>query len=97
MKNLKIKLSALMILVGTGAALATVRHTRTTDHKWSRNPSSSVYTDITGQEVGSDYRCLDAAQICTATYPEGVNPNDQSSDAYPGTALPSSTESGLFE
>jgi hypothetical protein len=91
MKNIKIKLAAFMILLGTGAAFATQVHHRTTDQKWARNPITGAYTDITGLEKGTDYRCNSSTQVCTVTYAAGVDP------ASPGTATPISQELGLFQ
>lgn len=88
MKSLKVKLSVLALILGMGAAFATAKHLGP-NHKWSRDPISGAYTDITGQQQGIDYACDEASSVCTAVYPEGQNPN---SDA----ANPLSVETGLF-
>ena len=92
MKTVKIRFTAAMlILLGTGAAFAATSKTDPSDHKWARNPSTGVYTDITGQEKGDDYKCIDAETVCTRTYAEGVDANN------PGLNLPTSSETGLFQ
>lgn len=92
MKTVKIRFAAAMlILLGTGAAFASTSKVNPTDHKWSRNASTGVYTDITGQEKGDDYNCIAAQTVCTRTYAEGVDANN------PGLNMPTSSETGLFQ
>lgn len=88
MKNLKVKLSVLAMVVGLGSAFATVK-SLDDNRKWSRDDASGLYTDITGQTVGINYDCGDGSHVCTATYPAGQNPNLNSANAI-------SVETGVF-
>lgn len=92
MKNLKFKLSVMAIVLGMGSAFATLKHPDPTDRKWSRDPSTGVYADITGETKGFDYDCDANPGICTATYPEGVDPNHN-----PDNVQPVSVENGLLQ
>lgn len=96
MKNLKIKLAILAILMGVSAAFATAPHRAFANQKWGRDAATGLYLNITGQSKGIDYTCTGSSAVCTAVYPQGVDPNDQDHDAYPGTAAPVSTELGAF-
>ena len=78
------------ILLSAGAAFASAAPSPFANHKWARNPLNNSYTDITGQAKGVDYSCsANTSVICTATYAQGVNPNNQ-------VATPLSTETGEF-
>jgi len=92
MKHLKVSLSLLALVLGAGSAFATVAHKDLTERKWARDAASGVYSDITGQQKGVDYECDNSSAICTATYPDGVNPNSN-----PDHVAPLSTEQGLFQ
>lgn len=89
MKNLRSKMAIAAILLSAGAAFAGAAPSHFASHKWARNPLTGAYTDITGQVKGINYSCSSASTVCTATYPEGVNPNNQ-------VATPLSTENGQF-
>jgi len=89
MNRLKIKLSVLAVILGISGAFATMQHRGLDDQKWSRNPISGVYTNITGEQQGPDYHCTESTDVCTATYPEGQDPNSN-------PASPLSVETGLF-
>jgi hypothetical protein len=89
MKSLKVKLAMLAMVIGLGSAFATVKHHALSDRKWSRDASSGQYQDITGQTQGIEYDCDLASSVCTATYPEGQNPNSDASN-------PVSVETGVF-
>ena len=84
---LKFKLAALAVILAAGGAFATVKKSAFAAHKWSLD--SGVYTDITGQREGVDYNCELGSTTCTATYPQGQDPNVDSSN-------PTSTETGVF-
>jgi hypothetical protein len=88
MRNLKVKLSVLAMLVGLGSAFAT-RKPLDDNHKWSRDAVSGAYTDITGQQLGTDYSCDNGSDVCTATYPAAQDPNVNASGAI-------SVETGVF-
>ena len=75
MKNLKVKLSAIALVLGLGTAFATVQHHDPSDRKWTKDPSSGLYSEITGQEEGTNYDCNESTARCSETYPEAVNPN----------------------
>ena len=75
MKNQKFKLAAMAMILGISGAVAGAHKINLTDHKWGRNPTTGVYTDITGEIKGTDYFCDQSANICTATYPAGQDPN----------------------
>ena len=89
MKSLQVKLSVLAVILGMGGAFATVQHRAFSDRKWSYDAVQHQYTDITGQQVGTDYNCDPGSSVCTATYPQGQNPNSNA-------ANPLSVETGLF-
>ena len=89
MKSLQVKLSVLAVILGMGGAFATVQHRAFSDRKWSFDPSSGQYQDITGQTQGIEYDCDLASSVCTATYPQGQDPNSNA-------ANPLSVETGLF-
>jgi hypothetical protein len=90
MKNLRSKMAVMAIILSAGAAFAGTTPAHFASHKWGRNPLTNAYTDITGQTKGVNYRCSsNTSVICTATYAEGVNPNNQ-------VATPLSTETGEF-
>jgi hypothetical protein len=94
MKNLKVQMSMLALVLGIGTAFATVHPVGTGTKKWSRNHTSGVYTELPPSQ---SYSCLDASTICTATYPDDVNPNNQAGDAHPGIVQPTSFETGDFQ
>lgn len=96
MKKLKVSLSAMALLLGIGAALATTPHRNLEDKRWGLNRTTGMYEDITGQTPGTDYECQSASGICSETYPADVNPNDQENDAHPGVVAASSTQQGQF-
>ncbi|OCX54303.1 hypothetical protein BEL04_08575 [Mucilaginibacter sp. PPCGB 2223] len=89
MKNLKVKLAALAMVIGLGSAFATVKHVALSDRKWSYDASLDQYTDITGQQKGINYDCDEASSVCTATYPQAQDPNQDDSN-------PVSVETGVF-
>jgi hypothetical protein len=89
MKNLKVKLSALAVIMAVSGAFATMQPKHFAAHKWGRDPLTGVYTDITGETEGQQYNCDDSPEICTATYPAGQDPNSN-------PASPLSVENGLF-
>jgi hypothetical protein len=90
MKNLRSKMAAMAIVLSAGAAFASAAPSHFASHKWARNPLTGTFTDITGQTKGINYNCTANTSVtCTATYPEGVNPNNQ-------VATPLSTEIGQF-
>ena len=93
MKNLRIKLSVLALILGLGSAFATIKP-QFAIKRWTQDPQSLTYTDITA--LGDNYECSESTNLCTVEYPEGVNPNDQEHDAYPGTAPASNQVSGDF-
>jgi hypothetical protein len=94
MKNLKVNLGALALLLGISAASFGAIH-RSADHKWGLQ-SNGEYIEVTGQSQGPDYRCTGDENVCTETYPEGVDPNDQDNDTFPGVAEPTAIVSGNF-
>jgi hypothetical protein len=89
MKNLKIKLAALALILGVSGAFATMKPRHFDARKWSRNAASGAYTDITGEQLGQDYNCQFSSAVCTATYPAGQDPNTKSD-------TPLSVENGIF-
>lgn len=97
MKNLKVKLFTLALLAGLGSALATTPHRDLDNKKWARDPMSGQYVDITGEQLGEDYQCISSSSVCTAEYPEDVDPNDQANDAHPGTAAAQNVVTGTFQ
>jgi hypothetical protein len=94
MKKLKVSLSMFALILGLGTAFATAHHAKPASKTWSRNPSTGLYSDITGQP--QTYNCDDAQTVCTAVYPSDVDPNNQAGDAHPGIAQPTSVELGNF-
>jgi len=74
MKNLKVKLSALAIILGLGAAFASASPHAFANKKWALL-SDGNYLDVTGQVKGSDYQCDNSSHTCTAVYPATQNPN----------------------
>jgi hypothetical protein len=95
MKNLKVKMSLLALVLGASAAFATVQHHQSTDRKWSLDETSGVYTEVTGQLEGIDYTCSESQDVCTETYPAAVDPNNNPEG--PNHVAPISSESGLFQ
>ncbi len=89
------------ILAG-GIGFAEARHEvakRQAMPKWAND--SGTWVNVTGQQqsgggVIRDYRCTSSETTCTAEFPEGVNPNDQDHDSYPGTASPSNVVLGVY-
>ena len=53
MRKLKVSLSAMALLLGIGAALATTPARNLEDKRWGLNRSSGMYEDITGQNPGT--------------------------------------------
>lgn len=96
MKKLKVSLSAMALILGVGAALATTPNRSLDTKKWALNRSTGLYEDITGQSMGNDYSCVQDDQTCTAEFPSDVNPNDQDNDAHPGTVEASNRILGQF-
>ena len=94
MKNLKLNLSAIALLLGVGSALATSHHSFA-NRKWGRDRVTGIYTEVTGM-TPPDYKCASSTNICTEEYPADVDPNNQAGDQHPGTALPSNTVLGNF-
>lgn len=88
MKNLKVKLSAMAVILGLGAALATAAPASFSNKAWGKL-SNGTYLDVTGQQQGTDYNCTASAAICTAVYPATQNPNVN-------PANPISTVAGTF-
>lgn len=89
MKNLKIKLAALALILGVSGAFATMKPRHFDAHKWSRDATTGAYTDITGKLLGQDYNCQVSSSVCTATYPASQDPNTNSDS-------PLSVENGIF-
>jgi hypothetical protein len=96
MKNLKVSLAALALLIGTSAAFASALHRPFTNKKWGRDPQTGLYVDVTGQIKGSGYSCTGTTSTCTAEFPADVDPNDQAHDAHPGTVAGVNVEPGIF-
>jgi len=88
MNNLKVKLSALAIILGIGAAFASATPHAFASKKWALLSDGS-YLEVTGQVKGSDYQCDNASRTCTAVYPAAQDPNTN-------PANPISTETGTF-
>lgn len=63
------------MILGVSGAVATAHPAKLANHKWGRNPSTGMFTDITGQQQGIDYQCNESTKTCTATYPAGQDPN----------------------
>lgn len=74
MKTQKFQVAALALILGIGSAVASNRPSSLTNHKWSRD-AQGIYTDITGEQKGTDYNCDASSNVCTATYPQGQDPN----------------------
>jgi hypothetical protein len=89
MKSLKIKLSALAVILAVSGAFATRQPKHFAAHTWGRDAVSGQYTDITGEKEGTDYNCDPGTDVCTATYPAGQDPNSN-------PASPLSVENGVF-
>lgn len=97
MKNLRISMSAMALILGMSAAFATTASNHRSGTKtWGLNQSTGMYEDVTGQEEGLDFECRSGVTTCTEEYAEDVNPNDQANDQHPGTASPISVETGRF-
>lgn len=90
MKNLRVKLSVLALLLGAGSAFAGMSH-KVADRKWTQDPQTLTYTPVTGTQ-GIDYECIDNPGNCTESYPDGVNPNSN-----PNNVQPTSVEHGEFQ
>ena len=95
MKDLKIKLAAMAILLGIGSAFATVTPHRTDLKRWGKYPSG-LYTEVTGDVKGTDYFCNGMSSICTEEYPADVDPNNQLTDDHAGIASPVNSVIGTF-
>jgi hypothetical protein len=75
MKNLKVQLSGLAIVLGLAGAFASSAATHNFSNKtWGRN-ADGTYTDVTGEHQGTDYSCKSSTAICTAVYPATQDPN----------------------
>jgi hypothetical protein len=96
MKKLKFSVSAMALILGLGAALATSAKGNLTDKKWGLNRSTGLYEEVTNQAPGTDYECIGDEGICTETFPADVNPNDQENDQHPGTVEATSRVAGEF-
>ena len=90
MKNLRLKMAVAALVLGVGSAMATA-HNPFANRTWAKD-SLGHYSDVTGQA----YDCTPGTQVCTEDYPTGVNPNNQSTDSYPGIAQPSNVILGNF-
>jgi hypothetical protein len=88
MKNLKVKMSMLAVVIGFAGAFASSAHGAFTNKTWAKQ-SSGHYLNITGQTRGVNYDCNASANICTAVYPATQDPNVN-------PANPISTEAGDF-
>ncbi|RFZ92876.1 hypothetical protein D0C36_15915 [Mucilaginibacter conchicola] len=95
MKNLKVKLAAIALVLGAGSALASAHHAFAT-RKWGKDASTGIYTEVTGLSSPSGYRCQNSSNVCTEEYPTDVDPNNQANDSHPGIAQPSNTVLGTF-
>ncbi|RFZ85114.1 hypothetical protein DYU05_05795 [Mucilaginibacter terrenus] len=96
MKNLKLKMAALALLIGSGAAFASVNHKPVLNKRWGLDRSSGQYVDVTGKMVGIGYECTGTSETCTAEFPSDVNPNNQAGDSHPGTVAGTNIEPGIF-
>ncbi|OOQ59993.1 DUF6520 family protein [Mucilaginibacter pedocola] len=96
MKNLKVKMAALALILGTGAAFASVTPKPFLNKKWGLNRSTGQYVEVTGQTKGADYTCTGVSETCTAQFPSDVDPNNQAGDAHPGTVAGTNIEPGIF-
>jgi hypothetical protein len=88
MKNLKVKMSMLAVVIGFAGAFASSAHGSFANKTWGRE-SSGLYVDVTGQNQGTDYNCTGSSGICTAVYPATQNPNSNPNN-------PISTTPGVF-
>jgi len=91
MKNLKIDLAAIALVLGAGSALAMTGTHRFANKTWGKLPNGT-YVNVTGQP----YSCTPSAAVCTEDYPSDVNPNNQAGDAHPGIADPVNIVHGAF-
>jgi len=90
-------MSAMALILGMGAALATTTsHHRAGTKIWGLNQTTGMYEDVTGLEEGLDFECRSGVTVCTEEYADDVNPNDQANDQHPGTASPIGVETGRF-
>ena len=96
MKNLKVKLSFLALLLGVSSAFAGMSQQRFANRKWTKDPSTGIYNPVTGQK-GTDYLCSESANNCTETYPETIDPNTNPAVGQPGHVNPTSVELGDFQ
>jgi len=68
MKKGKISLTAIAVLLGLGAALASNAQ-RATPHKtFAWNQTLQEWVDVTGQTEGVDFLCNGPDNICTAQF-----------------------------
>jgi hypothetical protein len=96
MKNLKVKMAAMALLIGTGAAFASVAPKAFTNKKWGLDRATGLYIDVTGETKGVGYSCTGVSETCTAQFPSDVDPNNQAGDAHPGTVAGTNIEPGVF-
>jgi hypothetical protein len=74
MKNSPVKLSALALILGLGAAFASAAPHRFATKTWGLQ-SNGTYVDVTGQSDPADYHCTSSSNTCTAVYPAAQDPN----------------------
>jgi hypothetical protein len=96
MKNLKLKMSVIALVLGFGTAMATTQHSFA-NRKWGKDPLTGVYTEVTGLSSPSGYDCTPSANVCTEEYPMDVDPNNQAGDDHDGIAQPTNQILGKFE
>jgi hypothetical protein len=94
MKSLKMNMSVLALLLGVSAATFAAVN-KSADRKWGLR-SNGQFVDVTSQSQGNQYLCSGLTNTCTEMYPEGVNPNDQENDQFPGVAEATDIISGNF-
>jgi hypothetical protein len=92
MKNLRFKFATAALVLGVGSAMATTHHAFAT-RIWGYDQSSHQYIDVA---TTPGYLCEFSTKVCTVEYPAAVNPNNQATDTYPGTAQPSATVLGDY-
>jgi hypothetical protein len=95
MKNLKVKLSVLALILGMSTAFAGLQHKRFGIQKWTED-AGGAYSPVTGTK-GIDYLCSESANHCTETYPDTVNPNTNPPLGEQGHVEPTSVELGDFQ
>ncbi len=89
MKKGKIPLTAIAVLLGLGAALAS-NVQRATPHKtFAWDQTTQEWVDVTGQTEGVDYLCNESQNICTAQFT-----ND---DPKTGQIIPPSEVKGNYQ